>query len=238
VKRIAKAAARLPARGWWWLLDYCHAGLRQLDGLLFRADPAPYLHGPRADRPVLLIPGVYENWQFMHRIARTLHAAGHPVHVVRTLGYNRGELGRMAALVAGYLREADLRNVTIVAHSKGGLVGKHAMLSSASAGRIRHMVAVNSPFSGSIYARLFLDPSIRALSPRNRGLRALAEDRSINHRITSVFSTFDPHIPVGSHLPGARNVELDSAGHFRTLDDPSLPEILLRVLAEPEESGH
>ena len=135
MKRKAKAATRLPARGWWWLLDYCHAGLRQLDGLLFRADPAAYRHAPRADRPVLLIPGVYENRQFMHRIAGTLHAAGHPVHVVRTLGYNRGELGRMAALVSGYLCEADLRNVTIVAHSKGGLVGKHTMLSSASAGR-------------------------------------------------------------------------------------------------------
>lgn len=234
MRHVAHTAARLPARGWWWMLDYCYAALRQLSGLLFRADPAPYRHAPRRDRPVLLIPGVYENWQFMHRTARLLHAAGHPVHVVRTLGYNRGEVGRMAALVAGYLREADLRNVTIVAHSKGGLVGKRAMLSSAASGRIRHMVAVNSPFSGSVYARLFLAPSIRAFSPGNRGLRALSEDRSVNHRITSVFSTFDPHIPVGSHLPGARNIELDSAGHFRTLDDPSLSEILLQALAEPD----
>jgi len=118
----------------------------------------------------------------------------------------------MAALVAGYLRESNLRDVTIVAHSKGGLVGKRAMLHSASAGRIRHMVAVNSPFSGSIYARLFWAPSIRAFSPRNRGLRALAADLSVNHRITSVYSAFDPHIPGGSHLPGATNIELDSAG--------------------------
>ncbi|NKX50531.1 alpha/beta hydrolase, partial [Arthrobacter deserti] len=114
---------------------------------------------------MLLIPGVYENWQFMHRIARRLHEAGYPVHVVKPLGYNRGEMDRMAELVVRYLREADLRNVTLVAHSKGGLVGKRVMLLPASAGRIRHMLAVNTPFSGSVYARLFLVPSIRAFSP-------------------------------------------------------------------------
>jgi len=237
MRRAAAAAALLLARCRWWLLDYRYAAVRQLRGLLFRADPAPYRRAPRRDRPVLLIPGVYENWQFMHRIAKLLHAAGHPVHVVRPLGYNRGELGRMAALVAGYLRESNLRDVTIVAHSKGGLVGKRAMLHSASAGRIRHMVAVNSPFSGSIYARLFWAPSIRAFSPRNRGLRALAADLSVNHRITSVYSAFDPHIPGGSHLPGATNIELDSAGHFLTLDDPQLSGILLEALAGPDASG-
>ncbi|MFD1214192.1 esterase/lipase family protein [Arthrobacter sp. GCM10027362] len=228
-----RAAARLLARGWWWLLDYRYAAWWQLHGLLFRADPSPYLQAPRGNRPVLLIPGVYENWQFMHRIARRLHEAGYPVHVVKPLGYNRGELGRMAALVAGYLQEADLREVTIVAHSKGGLVGKRAMILPASAGRIRHMVAVNTPFSGSVYARLFLVPSIRAFSPRDRSLRALAADLSVNHRITSVYSAFDPHIPGGSHLPGARNIRLEAAGHFRVLDDARLPGILLRVLAGP-----
>jgi pimeloyl-ACP methyl ester carboxylesterase len=237
MRRAAAAAALLSARCWSWLLDYHYAVTRQLHGLLFRADPAPFLHAPRADRPVLLIPGVYENWQFMHRIAKRLHAAGHPVHVVRPLGYNRGELGRMAALVVRYLHEANLRDVTIVAHSKGGLVGKRAMLHSGAAGRIRHMVAVNSPFSGSIYARLFLAPSIRAFSPRNRGLRALAAERSVNHRITSVYSTFDPHIPGGSHLPGATNIKLDSAGHFLTLDDPQLPDILLEAVAGADAAG-
>jgi triacylglycerol lipase len=235
--RLPGRAAGLLARCWWWLLDYRYAAWWQLHGLLFPADPAPYLRAPRTDRPVLLIPGVYENWQFMHRIARRLHEAGYPVHVVQPLGFNRGEAGRMAALVAGYLREADLRDVTIVAHSKGGLVGKRAMILPASAGRIRHMVAVNTPFSGSAYARLFLVPSIRAFSPRNRGLKALAADLSVNHRITSVYSAFDPHIPGGSHLPGARNIRLEAAGHFRVLDDPRLPDILLRALAEPGAPG-
>ncbi|NKX53496.1 alpha/beta hydrolase [Arthrobacter sp. E918] len=228
----------LAARGWWWTLDYAYAAYWQLRGLLFPADPAPYLQAPRRDRPVLLIPGVYENWQFMHRIAELLHGAGHPVHVVSLLGYNRGEVPRMAALVSAYLEEADLRDVTIVAHSKGGLVGKRAMILPASAGRIRHMVAVNSPFAGSVYARLFLLPSIRAFSPRNGELRALAADLSVNHRITSVYSTFDPHIPGGSYLPGARNIQLDSAGHFRTLEDPALPGILLQALAEPDAQGN
>jgi triacylglycerol esterase/lipase EstA (alpha/beta hydrolase family) len=233
----AGAAARLLARGWWWLLDYWYAARWQIHGLLFRADPAPYRQAPHTDRPVLLIPGIYENWQFMHRIARRLHEAGYPVHVVTALGYNRGEMGRMAALTAAYLQEADLADVTIVAHSKGGLVGKQAMLLPEAAGRIRRMVAVNTPFAGSAYARLFFVPSIRAFSPRDRGLQALAAQVSANQRITSVYSSFDPHIPGGSYLPGACNIQLGSAGHFRVLDDPALPGILLRVLAEPGAPG-
>ena len=40
----------------------------------------------------------------------------------------------------------------------------------------------------------------------------------------SVFGPFDPHIPGGSHLPGAAaNVELATPGHFRVLADPALP---------------
>ncbi|MGX9900072.1 hypothetical protein ACW0JT_09395 [Arthrobacter sp. SA17] len=32
-----------------------------------------------------------------------------------------------------------------------------------------------------------------------------------------MFGPFDPHIPEGSILPGARNIKLDVPGHFRIL---------------------
>jgi hypothetical protein len=54
---------------------------------------------------------------------------------------------------------------------------------------------------------------------------ALAEDRDVNRRIVSVFGEFDPHIPGGSFLAGAKNVRLETGGHFRVLAHP-------RVMAE------
>jgi hypothetical protein len=40
-----------------------------------------------------------------------------------------------------------------------------------------------------------------------------------------VYGRFDPHIPEGSELVGAKNVRLETGGHFRILAHP-------RVLAE------
>jgi triacylglycerol lipase len=225
--------------GWAWLQDYAYVAYWQVHGFLFRDDPAPYLQAAgREDQPVLLIPGIYEKWQFLKPIADDLRQAGHPVHVVEPLGYNRGAVARMAELVSGYLSAADLQNVTIVAHSKGGLIGKYAMTMPGAAGRIARMVAINTPFSGSVYARFFLVPSIRAFSPSNGALRSLAAELSVNHRITSVYSTFDPHIPGGSELPGAENIELDLMGHFRIIGDSKVLEVIRSVLSRKGASGN
>jgi hypothetical protein len=53
----------------------------------------------------------------------------------------------------------------------------------------------------------------------------LASDLTANARIVSIFGLFDPHVPEGSELPGAKNVRLETGGHFRILAHP-------RVLAE------
>ncbi|EMY35778.1 hypothetical protein D477_002531 [Arthrobacter crystallopoietes BAB-32] len=220
-------ARKAAGRAWGWVLDYAYVAYWQVHGFLFRHDPLPYLEATgRADAPVLLIPGVYENWQFLKPIADALHRDGHPVHVVRTLGYNRGTVAKMAALVAAYLDTTDVTNLTIVAHSKGGLIGKQLMSRPESAGRIRHMVAVNTPFSGSHYAWFFLAPSIRAFAPDNPALLALAREHAAHTRITSVYSEFDPHIPGGSHLADAENIVLATHGHFRIVADPQLLRII------------
>ncbi|WP_051441714.1 esterase/lipase family protein [Arthrobacter sp. H14] len=210
-------------RGWSWFLDYVYVAFWQVHGFLFRTDAARYLQDvdPRC-RPVLLLPGIYERWQFMHPIAERLHDRGHPVHVVDGLGYNRGSVAKMAGLVQDYLALHDLQDVYIVAHSKGGLIGKYVMSDDDDGGRVTGMAAINTPFSGSVYARFFLLPSIRAFAPSNKILRTLAGNQGVNSRITSIFSAWDPHIPGGSHLPGATNIELESHGHFRTLADPGL----------------
>lgn len=201
-------------------------------GFVFRGDAERQLTGDLA--PVILLPGIYEPWQFMHPVAAHLHANGHPVHAVTALGYNRGTVPAMAELVARYLSERDLHDVILVAHSKGGLIGKYVMTLPDSAPRVRQLIAVNSPFSGSIYAMFALLPSLRAFSPRNRTLTALRANLAVNSRITSIYGTFDPHIPGGSELVGADNVQLDSMGHFRILGDKRLLPAIDTAIANAE----
>ncbi|MER2136170.1 MAG: alpha/beta fold hydrolase [Arthrobacter sp.] len=219
-----------------WAADYAYVARWQVQGFLRPEDPAAYLEsrpGVRRREPVVLIPGVYEDWQLLRPLAAALAEQGHPVHTVKTLGYNRGRIDEMARRVEHYLASAGLEDAVIVAHSKGGLIGKRVLL-GPEGHRIHRMVAVNVPFSGSPYARYFLIPSIRAFSPRNALLRSLQASLDANARITSVYAAFDPHIPGGSRLDGARNIQLKAMGHFRPLGDPELHRLVVHEL-EAEE---
>ncbi len=221
-------------RGWAWLLDYAYVGYWQVHGFLVRADPAHYLMptpgAPQGLAPVLLIPGVYETWQFMKPVADHLHRAGHRVHVVQKLGYNRGTVPAMAELAAEYLEQHELTDVVVVTHSKGGLIGKFLLTMPKAAPRITRLVAINAPFSGSVYANFFVVPSIRAFSPRNSILRTLRANIELNARITSIYGRFDPHIPGGSFVEGARNVQLATMGHFRPIADPRVLQEIDRAI--------
>ncbi len=217
---------RLLTNGWFWVLDYLYVALRQVQAFLFRVDPATFRGADTGGRPVLLIPGIYETWQFMKPVAEVLRDRGHPVHVVTGLGWNTSTIRDSADLVAGYLEEHDLRNVVLVAHSKGGLIGKYTMLRRDPEGRIDAMVAIATPFAGSIYARYAVARSIRDFSPADTTLRMLGEHLDVNRRITSIWPSFDPHIPGGSRLDGATNVTLRAAGHFRIF---GTRELLLAV---------
>jgi hypothetical protein len=215
----------------WWLRDYAYAGYRQAAALLSPSG-ADWLRAPAnpVAPAVVLLPGVYEHWRFMRPLAGRLHRLRHPVHVVPELGLNSGSIPDMARLVADHLAGHELVGVVVVAHSKGGLIGKYAMVNLDPDRRIGAMVAINTPFAGSPYARWIPLEAVRAFVPTDATLAALAAERAVNARITSVFSRFDPHIPGGSELEGASNVVLATPGHFRALRDPRLVPVILDAL--------
>lgn len=189
----------------------------------------PILH-PNA--PVLMLPGVHESPHFLDPLAAVLRATGRPVRTVPELGHNRATVVDTAHTVHRYLEQEQLTGVTIVAHSKGGLVGKQLMVWPQTAPRIRSMVAIATPFAGSRYASRAPTRVWRAFSPADGTLRELAANREANARILSVAGRVDPQIPDGSVLEGARNVTLPVWGHFRPLGDPQLHRLLLRTLRD------
>ena len=211
----AKAAA-------WWVRDYAYAGAWQTRALFNRTDPGSFLSGERT--PVVVLPGIFETWKFLQPLVAAIHDRGHPVHVTGALHRNERPVVEAAEQVTSYLADRDLRDVIVVAHSKGGLIGKQVMI-GPSADRVRSMLAVATPFGGSRYARLMPSPTLRIFSPADATIVALGREAAVNSRIVSVYGRFDPHIPEGSELPGAKNVKLETGGHFRILAHP-------RVLAE------
>ncbi|MFP3466979.1 esterase/lipase family protein [Leifsonia sp. SIMBA_070] len=216
------------------VLDYLYAGRHQLRAALDRSTPDTLVAGAGHRAPVVILPGILETWRFLRPLAEHIHTAGHPVHVVAALGRNRISVPEAAALVNRHLEEHDLTGVVIVAHSKGGLVAKYLMGMPDSGPRIRTAVTVATPYAGSSLARFIPVPSIRALAPNTPGLLRLALSRAVNAQIVSVWGWFDPHVPGGSRLEGARNIELDVGGHFRILARPEVLAIVDEVLAGDE----
>lgn len=209
----------------WWARDYAYALVWQLRAFVSRTDPHDFLSGDRS--PIVVLPGVYETWRFLEPLIRRLHDDGHPVHVIDPLGRNDRAVPVAARLVADYLEANGLGDVVLLAHSKGGLVGKYVMSLGGGGARISGMLAVAAPFAGSRYARLMILPSLRIFTPDDSTILALSREATVNPRIVSVYGRFDPHIPGGSRLDGAKNVELDTGGHFRILAHP-------RVFAEAQ----
>ncbi|MFJ4252610.1 esterase/lipase family protein [Microbacterium sp. NPDC090003] len=209
-------------RAVWWALDYAYAGYWQFRAFFSRRRADAFAGG--SARPIVVLPGVYETWRFLDPLIAHLHAQGHPVHVLDALERSQRPVSEMARVVESALRTAAVEDVVLVAHSKGGLAGKLVMV-GAEGWRIRGMLAVATPFGGSRYARRLPSRTLREFSPEDPGILDLGRQREANARIVSVYAGFDPHIPEGSELAGAKNVRLDTGGHFRILADP-------RVIAE------
>ncbi|MDO8336850.1 MAG: alpha/beta hydrolase [Microcella sp.] len=182
--------------------------------------------------PVLLIPGVFETWHYLEAIGDRLTAEGHPVHFLERLGLNRHPIEETAALVREHLEELDLRDVVIVGHSKGGLIGKQLMTVEDRDERISRLIAINTPFPGAPLARYTVS-AWREFAPDRPVIRSLAQATEVNGRIVSIFSAFDQYIPGSSRLDGATNVKLPLVGHFRVLEDPLVLDEVARWAAEP-----
>lgn len=226
---------------YYWLLDYLYILRAQLLILsTTRHSKAHTYQNSRTTAPsIILIPGIYEKWQFMEPIARLLRKHNYDVHVIEGLGYNRRGVEDMARVVSDYITQANLHELIIIAHSKGGLIGKFLLMNANTNGKIKGLIALNTPFSGSLYAYLFLlFKSIRIFTPRSSILTYLAKNQQVNASIVSIYGRFDPHIPRGSRLEGARNIELETYGHFRIVNDPLVHSAVLDAIDYLDSSPH
>lgn len=193
---------------------------------------------PRARRApaVVLIPGIYEPAAFLDPLRAWLEERGHEVAIVEELGWNLRSIPESAALVADRLRELGLTDVLIVAHSKGGLIGKELLVTEPSL--VRGMIAVSTPFGGHPFSRVAPTTALRGFSTTDPVMMALAAERAVNASIVSISAAFDPIVPSGTRLEGAaRNVRLPVVGHFRILGDPAFLALLGELLDTAASSG-
>ena len=127
----------------WWALDYSYAVKRQTRAAVTRMAPEALDSGDLA--PVLVIPGIYESWRFLLPLVTQVHERGHPIHVVEGLQLNVRPVIESAAEVSAYLEHNDLTGAIILAHSKGGLIGKHMMVHDDTGPRAEVVLSLRGP---------------------------------------------------------------------------------------------
>lgn len=206
-----------------WIEDYVHGAYLYSKSFWYRKPPEEYLgHVVNKKVPIILIPGVNTKWPFLKMIADEVSAAGHPVYTVKDLGYNRKEIRPSAVLVRNLIDSQQLKDVIILAHSKGGLIGKELLMYCNSDVRIQKVIAIASPFAGSGISKIVPDKVAKELGPESVVILEQNLNTEVNKDIISVYGTYDNHVwPTEScRLDGAENIQVAVDGHHKILSYP------------------
>ncbi len=190
--------------------------------------------------PVILISGVLSRWSFLKNLGDKISKDGHAVFVIKQLKYNLFSIPKSAEIVHAAVEEIkkempEFRKAVIVAHSKGGLIGKYFLVHFNKGGEVSKMISIATPYSGSAMAALLpLDP-IKELHHDSALIKDLQSHKSVNHLVTSLVPEYDNHVwsESKSFLEGAHNIEVPVRGHHKIVYDKSVQELILSELKKP-----
>lgn len=192
--------------------------------------------------PVLLIHGYLATRGSVHLLERQLNDRGHLVFSYRLGWVNLGDIRESAALIArkveSLVAQTSIKQVDIVGHSMGGLVGLYYVKRLGGRHRVRKLVLLGTPAGGTWSALLGLvtAPLGRAslqLLPQSPFLRELNEaPMPAGVDLVSIAGEHDLLAPLHSTmLAGVRHIALDT-GHSGLLVDPAVADAIDGVLRE------
>ncbi|MBL4644709.1 MAG: alpha/beta hydrolase [Candidatus Pacebacteria bacterium] len=218
-----------------WIEDYIHAANFYSKSFIYREPPEHYLgHISDTKVPIILVPGLNTKWQFLKLIADRISILGHPIYVVSSLGYNRKEIQESAKLVRALIDEKNLKNVIILSHSKGGLIGKEVLIRLNEDKKILKVIAIATPFLGSGITKFSLDKSVKELAPKSEIIQEHNKNFDVNKDIISIYGMYDNHVWPTEHsiLEGAENIQVDIDGHHKILAKPKARELIVKKIEE------
>lgn len=219
-----------------WVTDYVYMIRGSASMLVHKNPPAHYLgYIIEGKAPVILIPGITEKWSSIKHLGDHISLAGHPVYIIQKLHYNLFDIPESAQKILDSLRNYSIKNAVIVAHSKGGLIGKYLLIHHNHNQQIKGLVAIATPFSGSRMAHLIPHRSFKELRVDSQIIKELKSHISVNKKIISIIPEFDNHVwaEEGGHLDGALdNIVVPVLGHHKILFDKDVQD---KVMASIEQ---
>ena len=208
-------------------------------------------------RPVLLLHGFFSARRTFDVLERRLRRDGYGVFSLDLGGLRGTSIGRgvddLADLVRAkieriYARNPDLGPLTIVGHSKGGLIAAYYVKKLGGWRRTRAVVSLGTPYRGTPYAWLgvpfaLVTRSLVQMIPGSSFLARLHDGPwPAQVRLTSIWSRQDGASPypsgvIDTHgLSHLVNVEVD-ADHRGLLTRKRVYEVVRRELRAAEEEA-
>jgi triacylglycerol lipase len=209
-------------------------------------------------RPVLLLYGLLSTRRSCEVLERRLRRDGYGVFSIDLGGlagaFNTRGIDESAELVRDKVERLYARYplgpLSIIGHSKGGLIGRYYIERLGGDARVRTLVTLATPHLGTPTAYLgcaafgLFAPSVWQMTPKSTFLRRLnmgpwPEDV----RLVSVSSRADACTPFPSgrlplpEAPNVENVELPGLRHRDFLVAPSAYAVVRRALAQEAQSA-
>jgi triacylglycerol lipase len=203
--------------------------------------------------PVLLLQGFFCTRRSLEPLERRLRRDGYQVFSLDLGGlagrFNTRRIDELARYVRGqveriYARNPGMPPLTVIGHSKGGLVASWWVKRLGGHARVRTVVTLGTPHRGTRIAwagilLAWLLPSLLQMLPGSDFLRRLRDGAWPAHvALISLFSRRDritpwPSALIESRVPHGRNVEVDAA-HGDYLLKKSIYAAMVRELNRVE----
>lgn len=206
----------------YWIIDYLYLIWGKLLMYIYKNPPKQYLsYTVKGKNPVIIIPGNSNKWGFLKKLADTISDLGHPVYIPHKLGSNLFDIPTSAKIIRRVIDENNLKNVILLGHSKGGVVGKYILIHENQDTKIKRLIAIGAPFSGTNIVTHLPFRSFRELSPKSKIIQEMNSNSKVNSKIVSIMPEFDNHVwsDKGSYLQGALNIKLPIRGHHKIVFD-------------------
>jgi len=210
--------------------------------LVFFLHPFRYLQeqkmglGQKNGRPILLVHGYLHDssaWMYMRR--KLVKAGFGPIYTIN-LGFPffsiRTYAERVAKKAEVIEKETGRKDLMMVGHSMGGLVGLWYASKLAASGKVTHLVAIGSPLQGTHVAKIGLGADAREME---RGSEFVGEIQKVLEKFTGEFYTIASKtdlliFPFASALYGNKQKLFDNIGHVSMLFSPRVAETVTNWL--------
>ncbi|HEX9007727.1 MAG TPA: hypothetical protein VF837_00500 [Patescibacteria group bacterium] len=186
--------------------------------------PKSWKTGYKGD--VILIHGLNGRWVSLKKIGDAARELGFKVHIIKALGYNLKSIPEGAADISEYIKKNNLKNVTLIGHSKGALNAIYVLKDPEIDQIVRKVIIIAGPLKGLFLSRF--TPTAGELDSESDFMKQYKKGID-SKKIVNIYPSVDDMVIPNASLQWEEvmNMKIDIYGHIRVVEaDETIKEIV------------